>query len=116
MGILKINGVNLMGLTKNELGDLSLYLQQLPDIADVRKLTAQESVRALSKDISALQKRGYTFSQIADALRTGGGLTIAPQTLKSYMQRVRKVAIKKVTTTQRSAKRLESAPTLIDRS
>jgi len=83
-----------MGLTKQEIGDLSLYLQQLPDINDVRQHSAQETVKALSKDILALQKRGYTLIQISDALKAGG-LTIATQTLKSYVQRARKPAIKK---------------------
>jgi hypothetical protein len=83
-----------MGLTKQEIGDLSLYLQQLPDINDVRQHSSQETVKALSKDILALQKRGYTLSQISDALKAGG-LTIATPTLKSYVQRARKPAIKK---------------------
>jgi len=83
-----------MGLSKQEIGDLALYLQQLPDINEVRKHSAQETVKALSKDILALQKRGYTLSQISDALKAGG-LTIATPTLKSYVQRVRKPAIKK---------------------
>jgi len=83
-----------MGLTKQEIGDLSLYLQQLPDINDVRQHSAQESVKALTKDILALQKRGYTLSQISEALKAGG-LTIATPTLKSYVQRARKPAKKK---------------------
>lgn len=83
-----------MGLTKHEIGDLSLYLQQLPDINDVRQHSAQETVKALSKDILALQKRGYTLSQISDALKAGG-LTIATPTLKSYVQRARKPSNKK---------------------
>ena len=83
-----------MGLTKQEIGDLSLYLQQLPDINDVRQHSAQETVKALSKDILALQKRGYTLIQISDALKAGG-LTIATPTLKSYVQRARKFASKK---------------------
>ncbi len=83
-----------MGLTKQEIGDLSLYLQQLPDINDVRQHSAQETVKALSKDILALQKRGYTLSQISDALKAGG-LTIATPTLKSYVQRARQPANKK---------------------
>ena len=83
-----------MGLTKQEIGDLSLYLQQLPDINDVRQHSAQESVMALTKDILALQKRGYTLSQISEALKAGG-LMIATPTLKSYLQRARKPANKK---------------------
>ncbi len=83
-----------MGLTKQEIGDLSLYLQQLPDINDVRQHSSQETVKALSKDILALQKRGYTLSQISNALKAGG-LTIATPTLKSYVQRARKPALKK---------------------
>jgi len=83
-----------MGLTKQEIGDLALYLQQLPDISEVRQHSAQETVKALSKDILALQKRGYTLSQISDALKAGG-LTIATPTLKSYVQRARQPAKKK---------------------
>lgn len=77
-----------MGLTRQEIGDLSLYLQQLPDINEVRQHSAQETVKALSKDILGLQKRGYTLSQISAALKAGG-MTIAAPTLKSYVQRAR---------------------------
>jgi hypothetical protein len=83
-----------MGLTRHEIEELSLYLQQLPDIHEVRQHSAQETVKALSKDILVLQKRGYTLGQISDALRAGG-MTIATPTLKSYVQRARKPATKK---------------------
>lgn len=80
-----------MGLNKSEITDLSLYLQQLPDIEDVRLRSAQETVTELIRDITALQKRGYTIEQISVALATGG-FEILPEKLKSYMQRARKSA------------------------
>jgi hypothetical protein len=45
-------------------------------------------VRILSKEIAALQKRGYTLDQILETLR-GEGLSIATPTLKSYLQRAK---------------------------
>jgi hypothetical protein len=45
-------------------------------------------VRVLSKEIAALQKRGYTLDQISETLR-GEGLSIATPTLKSYLQRAK---------------------------
>ena len=42
----------------------------------------------LSKEIAALQKRGYTLEQISETLR-GEGLNIATPTLKSYLQRAK---------------------------
>jgi hypothetical protein len=48
----------------------------------------QEAVRILSKEIAALQKRGYTLDQISETLR-GEGLNIATPTLKSYLQRAK---------------------------
>jgi hypothetical protein len=84
-----------MGLVKQEIGDLSLYLQQLPDINETRRQSAQEVVAELKKDIISLQKRGYTLHQIADAIKNGSGMAIAPQTLKSYLQRARDAVSKK---------------------
>lgn len=84
-----------MGLAKQEIGDLSLYLQQLPDINETRRQSAQEVVAELKQDIISLQQRGYTLHQIADAIKNGSGLSIAPQTLKSYLQRARDAASKK---------------------
>lgn len=96
-----------MGLTKHEISDLSLYLQQLPDINEVRQHSAQETIKALSKDILALQKRGYTLTQISNALKAGG-LTIATPTLKSYVQRARKPANKKSKTISVQPKNADS--------
>ena len=45
-------------------------------------------MRILSKEIAALQKRGYTLDQISETLR-GEGLSIATPTLKSYLQRAK---------------------------
>jgi len=57
-----------------------------PPEPEKRLCSKQEAVAMLSKEIQALQKRGYKLEQIAEALR-GEGLEITTPTLKSYLQR-----------------------------
>lgn len=78
-----------MGLNKQQISDLSLFLQQQPDQQEIREHSGQEVIKALKSDILVLQKQGYTLLQIADILKAGG-LTISAPTLKSYLQRARK--------------------------
>lgn len=77
-----------MGLTKKQIDELSSYLKQQPNISEIKEFTRQETIRMISKEIDALKKRGYSLSQIAEILKNGG-LTIAPPTLRSYLQRSR---------------------------
>jgi hypothetical protein len=71
---------------------LEVIAAKLRDMQPVEKKkqehSKQEAVRVLSKEIAALQKRGYTLDQISETLR-GEGLVIATPTLKSYLQRTK---------------------------
>ncbi len=70
-------------------------LQSLPPIEKKQPdLTKSESIKKLSKEITELQKRGYTLEQIAESL-SGEGLTITTPTLKSYLQREKQGKTKK---------------------
>jgi methionine synthase II (cobalamin-independent) len=69
-------------------------------------VSKQDAVRLLSKEIAAMQKRGYTLLQISEALR-GEGLNIATPTLKTYLQKARparKTSVTKANETPSSAK------------
>jgi intein-encoded DNA endonuclease-like protein len=71
-------------------------------------------VKALSKEIAGMQKKGYSFEQISNALKESG-LDIATPTLKSYLQRSKQgTAKRKVqpkTDTAPSAENTENADT-----
>lgn len=77
-----------MGLTTEQIEAIAAKLREIPPADKNREPSKQEAVRMLSKEIVALQKRGYTLQQIAETLR-GEGLSIATPTLKSYMQRAK---------------------------
>ncbi|WP_236873619.1 protein mobC [Burkholderia sp. PAMC 26561] len=49
-------------------------------------MSKQDAVKLLSKEIVAMQKRGYTLLQISEALR-GEGLSLSTPTLRSYLQK-----------------------------
>lgn len=75
--------------TTEQLETIAAKLREMPPV-DKKQQThsKQESVRLLSKEIAALQKRGYTLEQISETLRSEG-LSIATPTLKSYLQRAK---------------------------
>lgn len=85
-----------MKYTTEQIGAIAAKLHDMPPVEKKKQTySKQEAVRVLSKEIAALQKRGYTLDQIAETLR-GEGLSIATPTLKSYLQRA-KPASKKAT-------------------
>lgn len=51
-----------------------------------RKLSKQEFVQSLAKEISVLQTRGYTIEEIV-AIFQGDGVSLSPGTLRTYLQR-----------------------------
>lgn len=78
-----------MKLTTEKIEAIALKLRELPPIEKKKtEVSKQEAVRLLSKEITAMQKRGYTLLQISEALR-GEGLNIATPTLKTYLQKAR---------------------------
>ena len=79
-----------MKYTTEQLEAIAAKLRQMPAVESKKKPnhSKQDAVRVLSKEIVALQKRGYTLEQISETLR-GEGLGIATPTLKSYLQRAK---------------------------
>ena len=62
-------------------------MKEAPVVAkEKRRVSKQEAIRELKRDIEAMQKRGYTLDNIAQFL-TDGGMQITTPTLKSYLQR-----------------------------
>ncbi len=72
--------------TSEKIEALAAKLKNMPAVPKPSKeLTKKEAIQALSREIIAMQKRGYTLDSIAEVLKSEG-LTIAPRTLRSYMQ------------------------------
>lgn len=64
----------------------SLLEKLEPVPAAAKKVSKQEAINALKKQIKGAQAKGYTISQIAEKLTTSG-LEISESTLKSYIGR-----------------------------
>lgn len=78
-----------MKYTTEQLETIAAKLREMPLIEKKKQeYSKQEAVKLLSKEIAAMQKRGYTLDQISEALR-GEGLAVATPTLKSYLQRAK---------------------------
>ncbi|TFW18289.1 protein mobC [Duganella callida] len=78
-----------MKYTSEQIDAIAAKLKGLPAVEKRNQhFSKQEAIALLTKEITALQKRGYTLQQIAEALR-GEGLDIATPTLKSYLLRNR---------------------------
>ena len=78
-----------MKYTIEQIEAIASKLRKMPPVEKKKQEhSKQEAVRVLSKEIAALQKRGYTLDQISETLR-GEGLSIATPTLKSYLQRAK---------------------------
>ena len=76
-----------MKYTNEQLETIASKLKSMPKVENKKhEYSKQEAVRVLSKEITEMQKRGYTLNQISEALK-GEGLAIASPTLKSYLQR-----------------------------
>jgi hypothetical protein len=71
--------------TPEQAEKIAATLRALPAIEPPpKKLTKEEMIKLLSKEIRDLQKRGYNLEQIASSLK-GEGLDISTPTLKSYL-------------------------------
>ena len=78
-----------MGYSNEKLVAISAKLKTMPAIEKKKQEhSKQDAVKVLAKEITALQKRGYTLDQIAETLR-GEGLDITTPTIKSYLQRIK---------------------------
>ena len=80
-----------MKYTTEKIEAIAAKLRELPPVEKKKvEHSKQEAVSILAKEISAMQKRGYTLDQISETLR-GEGLAVATPTLKSYLQRAKPV-------------------------
>lgn len=78
-----------MGYTTEQLETIAARLKAMPPIEKKKQEhSKQDSIKILAKEITSLQKRGYSLDQIAETLR-GEGLDITTPTLKSYLQRIK---------------------------
>jgi len=91
-----------MGYTNEKLDAIAAKLKAMPVIEKKKQEhSKQDAIKRLSKEIVALQKRGYTLDQIAETLR-GEGLEITTPTLKSYLQRIKSGKQKNSTPAQKT--------------
>ena len=80
-----------MSYTTEQLEAIALTLRAMPPIDKKKQQhNKQESIKLLVKEITLMQKNGYTLDQISEKLR-GEGLDVATPTLKSCLQRARPV-------------------------
>ena len=78
-----------MKYTAEQVEAMAAKLRQLPPVEKkTQDFSRQETVKLLAKEITALQRRGYTLDAISESLR-GVGLDILTPTLKNYLQRAR---------------------------
>lgn len=77
-----------MGYTKEQIEKLSQLLKAMPDAHQTKEHSKQEVIRLLARELTALQRRGYSLVQLAESLKNGG-VDIATPTLKSYLQRAK---------------------------
>ncbi len=76
-----------MKYTIEQIEAIALKLRQMPPAEKKKRdFSRQEVVKALAKEITGLQRRGYSLEQISESLR-GEGLDILTPTLKNYLQR-----------------------------
>ena len=84
-----------MKYTQEQIEAIAESLRKLPSVEKKKEeLSKFEAVKALSKEIAGMQKKGYSFEQIATALKESG-LDIATPTLKSYLQRAKQGTAKR---------------------
>ena len=78
-----------MAIQLDTIEALRAKMKEAPEVAkEKRRVSKQEAIRELKRDIEAMQKRGYTLEDIAKFL-TDGGMQITTPTLKSYLQRTK---------------------------
>ncbi|MCC7005963.1 MAG: hypothetical protein IT497_04890 [Ottowia sp.] len=76
-----------MGYKVAQIEELRKKISELPELdISEREVTKQEAVKLLAKEVSQLQKRGYSLTMIAEFM-TRNGMEISVQTLKTYLTR-----------------------------
>jgi cell fate (sporulation/competence/biofilm development) regulator YmcA (YheA/YmcA/DUF963 family) len=78
-----------MKYTKSQIDSIGSKLKTMPVVdKNSQKVSKQEAIRILAKEIFSLQKRGYTLEKISELL-SSDGLGISTSTLKNYLQRAK---------------------------
>lgn len=78
-----------MAIQLDTIEALRAKMKEAPEVSkEKRRVSKQEAIRELKRDIEVMQKRGYTLDDIAKFL-TDGGMQITTPTLKSYLQRTK---------------------------
>jgi hypothetical protein len=81
-----------MKFTKNQIDKVRSSLKSLPKIEPIEKTYQKlEVVKEVRKEITELQKKGYSLAQIADQF-TKSGIEMTTLSLKSYVQKVKPTA------------------------
>ncbi|MGB3133465.1 MAG: protein mobC [Candidatus Macondimonas sp.] len=74
--------------TPEQLVSVAEKLRSMPAVEEKKKsteLSKQDAIKALSKDIRAMQKRGYTLEMIANILKEEN-IAVSVPTLRNYLQ------------------------------
>lgn len=74
--------------TPEQLESVAEKLRSMPAVEEKKKsteLSKQEAIKALSKDIRAMQKRGYSLEMIARILKEEN-IAVSVPTLRNYLQ------------------------------
>jgi len=77
-----------MKYSHDKLEAVAEQLRSLPPVNSSPTHSKAEAVQFLAGEIEELQKRGYSFAQIADAL-SNNGVDISAKTLRAYFYRAR---------------------------
>lgn len=77
--------------TNEDIDRVRTMLKAAPEKQKVpAPLTAREMVNSIKAEINDLQKRGYTFEEIAEMIRSGFNLeSLGASTLKQYLAKKR---------------------------
>lgn len=71
-----------------QLESVAEKLRNMPAVEEKKKspeLSKQDAIKALSKEIRAMQKRGYTLEMIANVLKSEN-IVVSVPTLRNYLQ------------------------------
>lgn len=76
--------------TEEQLASLAARLRSMPPVQKKKDYNMQEVVRLLAKDVTAMQRRGYTLEQVSEIFREEG-FGLGKHTLKSYTKQSKPV-------------------------
>jgi hypothetical protein len=84
-----------MQLTRARIAQIAEKLKKMPPAPlEDRDVTKQEAVKLLSREITGLQRKGYSLEQIVSSLK-GEGIDLTTPTLKSYLSRSKAARVRR---------------------